>query len=438
MNNPAVSLIISEMKKILIICLCALIIFSGALLVRKNLSGSENPNVRGMMTSRLGFVKTAGTDSDKYIEEIKHQLSGNPGSSSLYTMLGAAYLQKARETADPAFYSDAEINLKKALELDSKNIEAMYQTGVLCLARHQFAEALEWGKSSAETNPYSGPIRGIIFDAQIELGMYDEALTTIQEMVNLRPDLTSYSRVSYYRELKGDLHGAIEAMQMAVNAGSPHAENTAWCRVQLGNLYLNSGEKEKAEDQYQRALLNYPFYYQALSAMGKLLFTKSDFYSAAEFYKKSIAVCPTAEAYIALGDIYKVMDQNDLAQEQYRKVRFISTLLKENGVDADMELAIFEADHSENPAEKLKDAQASLDKFPTIKSYNTLAWIHYKAGNFQEAEKYIAEALNLGTKEPLLYYHAGKIYEKTFQYNKARLYLEYALRINPNLQLLYN
>jgi tetratricopeptide (TPR) repeat protein len=400
----------------------------------------ENTKLRGIMSDRLGYVSKTNTNVDKYISEIEYRLEENPESSSLHNMLGSAYLQKARETGDPTFYSKAEDHLEKAIELDGKNYEALYQMGSLCLARHHFAEALEYGKKAEAINPYNGPVKGVIFDALIELGRYEEALKKAQEMVDTRPDIASYSRVSYYRELTGNIKGAIEAMQMAVNAGAPESENTAWCKVQLGNLYLNSGDIAEAENQYQLALLEYPFYYHALSALGKLYFIKGDTKNSIEFYRKSLEVSPTAEAMIALGDIYRLEGENDKSEEQYKNVWFMNTILKENGVEADMELALFEADHiaAGDLKNVLKNAEETMIKLPTVKSANTLAWIHYKTGNYAEAEKNILLALRLGTKEPLLYYHAAKIFEKTGQTGKAKEYLEYALKINPRLGELYN
>src|SRR5262249_22285948 len=80
--------------------------------------------------------------------------------------------------------------------------------GTLALARHQFADALAWGEQPRSLNPAKPESYGVIGDAQVELGRYDEALDTIQRMVDLRPDLTSYARASYLRELQGDLPGA--------------------------------------------------------------------------------------------------------------------------------------------------------------------------------------------------------------------------------------
>ena len=59
----------------------------------------------------------------------------------------------------------------------------------------------------------------MIADAQIELGRYGAAARTLQRMVDLKPELASYARVSYFRELHGDLAGALQAMRLAVSAG---------------------------------------------------------------------------------------------------------------------------------------------------------------------------------------------------------------------------
>ena len=69
----------------------------------------------------------------------------------------------------------------------------------------------------------------VIADAQIELGRYRDAARTIQRLVDLKPGLPAYARVSYYRELHGDVHGAVRAMRFAVSAGGG-AEGAAYVR----------------------------------------------------------------------------------------------------------------------------------------------------------------------------------------------------------------
>ena len=70
-------------------------------------------------------------------------------------------------------------------------------------------------------NTYSAAARGILADAYVQLRDYDNAVRVLDEMVRLKPNLSSYSRISYMRELKGDTDGAITAMEMAIQAGAP-------------------------------------------------------------------------------------------------------------------------------------------------------------------------------------------------------------------------
>ena len=53
-------------------------------------------------------------------------------------------------------------------------------------------------------------------------------------MVDRKPNLAAYARVSYLRELHGDLEGAATAMRLAVAAGGPAPENNAYVRALLG------------------------------------------------------------------------------------------------------------------------------------------------------------------------------------------------------------
>src|SRR5438105_5037688 len=82
-----------------------------------------------------------------------------------------------------------------------------------------------------------------------------------QKLVNLRPDLSSYNRAAYFRFLYGDPENGVKIMKMAIAAGSPMAENTAWCQVELGKMYLKTGKLKDAEETYSAALRNFPNYH---------------------------------------------------------------------------------------------------------------------------------------------------------------------------------
>ena len=115
-----------------------------------------------------------------------------------YSQLGLAYLQKARETGDPSYYQKTQDALDKALSFQPDDYASISASGALALARHEFLSAFEWGERAVKINPDRSYAYGVMADAQIELGRYAEAVETLQTMVNLRPDMSSYSRDILY------------------------------------------------------------------------------------------------------------------------------------------------------------------------------------------------------------------------------------------------
>ena len=121
-------------------------------------------------------------------------------------------------------------------------------------------------------------------------------------MVGLKPNLDSYARVSYARELTGDVEGAIEAMRLAVNSSPPGTEGAAWVRVQLGDLYFNSDHVDEATEQYQAALRDFNGYHMALAALGKARAVQGKYDEAIQLYQQAVRVIPQPTTLAALGD----------------------------------------------------------------------------------------------------------------------------------------
>ena len=259
--------------------------------------------------------------TDKTIGSLEARLASRPSDVRTYSTLGGAYLQKARETSDPSYYKLAEQAMDRALAQDPQNIDALVGMGSLALARHQFREALQWGERARALAPYSARILGVIGDAHVELGEYEGATSTFQRMVDLRPDLSSYSRVSYLRELTGDIPGAMDVMERALAAGSPFAENTNWTRVQIGNLHFNSGDLDGAETLYRAALQYYPGYLHAQAGMAKVMAARGRYVDAIALYQQAVEQVPFPGYVIALGDVYAAAGRTDQAAKMYALVR---------------------------------------------------------------------------------------------------------------------
>jgi tetratricopeptide (TPR) repeat protein len=383
-----------------------------------------------------GFSRT-GTSTDRLVESLQKRLQNAPDDWQGYSQLGLAYLQKARETGDPSFYQKSEQAFQKVLALEPEDYASTGAMGTLALARHQFHTALEWGQRALEINPDRAYAYGVVADAQIELGLYEDAVQTLQKMVDLRPDMSSYARISYVRELYGDVDGAIEMMQRAVDAGVPNSENTAWTRTQLANLYFNLGRLRDAEREYNLTLYGYPHYEYALAGLGRVRAAQGRMDEAVALLDQASARVPNPEFLIALGDLYQVSGQVEASQKQHDLLGVIQKLHEANGVDMDLEIALFNADHDVDLVSTIEQARRAYERRPSVYAEDVLAWVLFKTGDYKEAQALSEQALRLGTKDALKLFHAGMISHRLGENAKALDYLERALEINPHFSILY-
>ena len=421
-------------RLVLLVVITALIILASWRLASTQGFSSRLQDVYGYLADSSSRTSAS---TDALIQDLQERLKANPDDWQSYSQLGLAYLQKARETGDPTYYQKTEEALDQALAMQPGDYASISARGALALARHDFHSALAWGIKAKEINPDRTYAYGVIADAQIELGRYEEAIETLQTMVDLRPDMSSYSRISYIRELHGDMEGALEMMQLAVDSGTPNSENTAWVRTQLANLYFNSGDLERAELEYQLTLQNRPNYVYALAGLGRVRAAQGDMEKAIQLVDQAVKMMPLPEFVITLGDLYQASGQPEAADQQYQLVAAIETLHRANGVDMDMEIALFNADHDKNMGDMVALARQAYASRPSIHGADALAWALYKIGKYAEAQTYSVEALKLGTKDSLKLFHAGMIALELGDKEQARQYLEEALAINPHFSILY-
>jgi tetratricopeptide (TPR) repeat protein len=365
------------------------------------------------------------------VARLRAELSADPDNAGLYASLGLALLQQVRETGDPALYGQAETALDEAIGLDPRQLDALIGQGQLALARHDFRGALDWGRQARAIMPYRAEALGIIVDAQIELGRYAEAVESAQAMVDLRPDLASYSRVSYIRELHGDTPGAIAAMTLAAEVGPPGVESTAWTTVQLGHLYFHSGDLARAEQAYNQALAQRPDYPYAQAGLARVQAARGEFQPAIDALEDIVARLPLPEFLNTLGQLYEITGDAARAEAQYDLIRAIQHLNAGSGMNVDLELALFEADHGD-PATALAMARRAYEQRPSIYAADALAWAAYRAGDYATAGEKIAEALRLNTQDALLFYHAGMTAAARGETPEALAYLQRALQLNPS------
>ena len=398
-------------------------------------SSGDEPPVSQRAGDYLGPTASAA-DLDAAIVSLQTRISSQPDDSDSLATLGLAYIQKARVSADPSYYPKAETTLTRSLELeDAGNFAAMLGLGALDLARHEFAEALNWGRRAKQINPDNAQIRGVIGDAYLELGLYAKADRAFQEMVDLRPDLSSYARASYARELRGDVPSAIRFMKLAEGAAGT-SNDAAWTSYQLGELYFNSGRYDEASLAYRKGRYLDPSFVSPQVGIAKIAATRGDYERATAILERVTRRQPLAEYVILLGDLYAASGRADEATAQYELVGAIEKLYRSNGVNVDLEQALFDANHG-HAERALEVATTEHERRSSVHVADALAWAHYAGGNYSDALRYSKKALRLGTRNALFHFHAGMIATKLGHTGAARRHLSAALGINPHFSFLH-
>jgi len=349
------------------------------------------------------------TDGEKALAYAQGKLAAAPNDPRLMAALASAYLARVRETYDPTLYAKAALLLDSAIALAPLDADVAISSGNLALSRHDFAAALHWGQVATAAAPARPAGYGVLTDAYVELGRYDDAVAAAQRMIDLRPDLASYSRVSYLRELHGDLDGAIDAMRRAVDAGAPRTEATAWSEVQLGNLYLAKDDLGSAERAYLSALQRVDGYVFALAGQAKVRAARGDVSGAVALNEEAARRLPVPDFVIALADLHERLGDPTRAAQDADLVSAMEQLLKANGVRTDVDLALFDADHGLRLSEALIAARAEYAIRPSVTVAMTLAWTEYKNGDLAAASAHAAEALRLGWRDPIAVRRAATI-----------------------------
>lgn len=377
-----------------------------------------------------GIPAAATSPTVAQIARLQALVTADPTDADAQRDLGFALLQRVRETADPSLYAPADDALETARRLAPDDALALAGIGGLQLGKHLFAEGLKTGREAVALSPNLAAARAVVVDALVELGRYDEADAAAGEMLAIRADLSTLARVSYVAELHGKLDVALSAMREAAATPGLAPENVAFVDALLGNLLVYTGDPAAAADAYRRALALVPAHAPSLAGEGRLAVGAGDLDAAIALFQRAADILPLPEYVIALADAQSAAGREAEAARNVKLARAEIQLFQASGVVVDVELALFEADHGD-PAAALKLAKAGYAATPTVRAADALAWALHRLGRDEEARTRSDEALRLGSRDPLLRYHAGAIAAALGDVAGARRELSLAVETDP-------
>jgi tetratricopeptide (TPR) repeat protein len=416
--------------------LVAAVLALGGVFHRATPAASASDTLPTAVVQELAKGFAAG-NTEAEIAGLQGELRIDPRNVKALDTLGLAYEQRVRETGDATYYTKAEGILRESLSLEPRDLIATAGLGSLALSRHDFRGALALGRRAQRISPTTAGVYGVIGDAELELGRYAAAFRAFDHMAAIKPSVSSYSRVSYARELIGHVPAAEHAMALAASAAVGEQEASSWTHTQLGLLYLGHAQPRKALAQLETAVTLDPTYYVALDGMAQVQTGLGHLHVALAYEKRAVDAVPLPQQVGLLGDLYRVTGDSVNAKREYALIGVIEKLLAANGVKNDLDVALFDADHGVGLPHALALARKGYVDRPSIFGDDVLGWVLARNGRCGEALRYSSRSLRLGTQDALKLFHRGWIAACLGDTAGAATWYRRALALNPNFSVLW-
>src|SRR5215510_3789532 len=299
----------------LVVIACLLVFFSRA---GNKSEGNKVPAPVPTFDDPLVLVlapQTGDGRTDREISRFQQQIRNGRNVQLGLEELGWAFVAKARESFDPGFYKLAE-QCARGIEMrNPQSQEAMLLRAHMLQNLHRFKESETLAQRLVQQRGLSFDY-GLLGDALMEQGKLNDAVGAYQRMMNLKPDLRAYARAAHMRWLKGDLAGAIEAMQLAASAASPSdAESAAWVNTRLATYLFNAGEFKEAEQRCAFALSLQSDYAPTLLLQGRILLSQSRFVEAVAVLQNAMRLNPLPEYQWTLAEGLRGAGEENEASE---------------------------------------------------------------------------------------------------------------------------
>jgi tetratricopeptide (TPR) repeat protein len=342
-----------------------------------------------------------------------------------WVLVGQGWVRKARLTADPGFFINVDACVNAALALAPQNRAALQLRSLALMNDHRFGAARDVADAVLRDEPTDGVSLGVMSDALLELGRFDEAAATTQRMVDTQPNMSSYSRAAYMRWLEGDAATAKTFFRFALNGRDLRdREPTAWTFVQAATVYWHAGDYSGADAVLAEALKWVPDYAPGLIARGRVALSLGQPKRAVEYLEQALETSHSVEAAWLLGDAQDMLGNRGAAARAYDEA-------VAEGRKADrLTLALFYATKNRDAGEALRLIEEERRGRGGVYVDDVYAWVLFRAGRFDEARTAIDQATRLGTPDARLLFHAGAI--RLAQGDAAgRELIQRALRLNP-------
>lgn len=383
------------------------------------------------------WLVVAATDPVTTFLELR--VKNDPDDMPAWNRLGALYLAALRSDGDLANIPRARNAAEESLRIvpAALNPAALGLRVKAALAAHRFAEARTDALSLAGIAP---ALRGtwlLLGDVAFEMGDYTEAERAWGELGRLEPGSSDTqirrSRMAFLRGDRVEARRCLDvAIQTAEAIGPPTADMVAWCYVQLGYLDFTAGDTAAAELKYRAALTAWPGWYVAEDHLAEAMAARGDYAEAIGIYEKLVERVRRPEIWQSYGEVLKAAGRlSDAAVWQGRALEAYRADVESGGAAYYHHLAGFYADVQSNPAEALRWANQDMKLRRSVAAWDALGWALYLNGKYAEAFKAQRNALERGTRDAHVLFHAALIATAAGDPKLGGGYLRASIAIDP-------
>ncbi|MEV8125134.1 tetratricopeptide repeat protein [Streptomyces sp. NPDC085944] len=427
-------------RRALIACVAGAAALGGVLVLSAPWDGRDAPPpapgpaalARGAVTTG---VPAALPDLAALIGDRETHLRAHPLDGASWAVLGAAYVEQGRRTADGANWPKAEKALRTSLKTGPKrNPQALEGLAALAVARRDFPAAKKWGESAVKAAPKRWTAHAVLIDAYTGLGDDKGVGRALDKVMELRPRTPAVGALAaaVYRNRGWREDAAARISDAAAKAEAP-AERAAYLE-QAGRLAFERGDREEALRFFQEALRTDPDQRAAQAGQGRALAALGRTTEALSAYQAALAKRPGPEYALELGELYESLGLGQAARVEYDLLRKRARGAEEAGADEALMLGRLEADHGD-PAEAVRLLRAEWGRQPGIAVADALGWALHRTGEDEEALEFATIATDGdkggGVRSALYVFHRGVIERELGQPGPARRHLREALTINP-------
>lgn len=386
---------------------------------------------RGELASAAEWPRTKAK-----VTELNDKIRKDPNDIKPRLQMAMIYLSEARITGEHPYYYPAILTiLDGVLAMDPKNFEATTFKASVKMSQHQFSEAKEIAEKARQINPSNAYVYGVLVDANVELGNYDEAVDVSDKMQQLKPSLESYSRASYLREIYGNYPSSIEAMKLAVQAGLPGSEPQCWSKNMLGHLYETTGQLTEAEEQYAGILSMRPSYAFALAGQARIDKARKKYDKALATLEKAAKIMPEFSFHEQMAEIYALQGNQQKAQKKYAEVAGMLGEDARSGHAVDLELCKLYTKTGQLDSALVYGLNEYRKRPKNIDVNHALAWVYFNQHELKNARQHMEVALRTGSKDPELLQQAGAIELALGNVDQRNRLLAAARKTNPAFTL---